>query len=438
MNSPNPSKGKRRSRRVSRRRQQHHAAGVPESPQPVPDHPLIPADDPQWIETDEALRELLDHVRDAGCFAYDTEFIGELSYYPKLCLIQIATTQRLAVVDGLCGLDLTPLWQLIADPAVRVLVHAGMQDLEPVVRHLDQSPANVTDTQVASGMIGLPYPAALGKLVEQLLGVRLGKSLTFTSWDERPISAGHLRYAADDVRYLPALVEAIDKQLDELGHADWARAECDVLCDASTYGFDAYRQLNRVRSGRSLNPKARMVLMELLKVRDQGAREHDLPPRTFLADEVLVDMARRPTRKKEKLADVRGMPKPVAAEYGQRFVEAIEQARSADKSQWPRTMSPSEKLDERIRIDALWATMQSYCMGRRIDPTLVTNRTEVARAYFAIVKHKKSPTGRLAEGWRGVLLGAFIERFLRGDASVRLHWREGRLAVARDDEGGAG
>lgn len=428
--SSNP-RGRRRS---NRRRQHHHAAsGAPDAPLNVPDHPMIPGGEPQWVQSQRGFDELIGHARGVGCFAYDTEFIGELSYFPKLCLIQIATPQIVAVVDGLCGLDFTPLWELIADPAVRVLVHAGGQDLEPVVRHLDKSPANVLDTQIAAGFLGLPYPAALSKLVEHLLGVRLGKSLTFTSWDERPLSKGHLRYAGDDVRYLPALVQTIDQQLESLGHASWAMTECEALCDKSAYGFDPVRQLGRVRSGRSLAPKAKRVLMELLIERDAGAREHDLPPRSFLADEVLVEIARRPPKSREALADLRGMPRPVAAEYGQRFLEAVERAYASDRGTWPRDESPDESLADKGRVDALWAALQSYCAARKVDSSLVTSRTEISKVYFSVTRHGKLPEARVAESWRGELLGDFVVRFLGGDQTITLGWADGGLSLEQPE-----
>src|SRR5205807_3154168 len=112
-------------------------------------------------------------------------------------------------------------------------VHAGEQDIEPVIRHLDRPAANIFDTQIGGGFIGLPYPMSLSKLVAEMTGARLGKGLTFSHWDQRPLSAVQLRYAADDVRYLPAVRAEIGKRLDKLGHAAWAAEECATLCQTS-------------------------------------------------------------------------------------------------------------------------------------------------------------------------------------------------------------
>src|SRR5947208_4519904 len=145
-----------------------------------------------------------------------------VTYHPKLCVIQVASAQRVALIDPLVDLDLAPFWELIADPSLEKIVHAGAQDIEPVMRHISKPCANIFDTQIAAGFAGMAYPVALSKLVQELIGVKLGKGLTFTHWDQRPLSAMQLRYAADDVRYLPALREANGKSFDAPGLAQWA------------------------------------------------------------------------------------------------------------------------------------------------------------------------------------------------------------------------
>src|SRR5205807_5496793 len=125
-------------------------------------------------------------------------------------------------------------------------VHAGSQDLEPVFRHIKCPPANVFDTQIACGFIGMSYPVALGKMVREIVGVPLGKGLTFTHWDQRPLSPMQLRYAADDVRYLIAAREEIGRRLEALGHAQWAAEECRTLREPTLYQFDPDHQYRRV------------------------------------------------------------------------------------------------------------------------------------------------------------------------------------------------
>ena len=151
------------------RRQGHDAAEAKDHlPLQIPEHPLICADPPRIITARQELDELLAHLAAAGRFAYDTEFIGELSYYPKLCAVQIATTERVAIVDPLAELDLSPLWDRVADADTETIVHAGEQDLEPVARQLGRPLANVFDTQIAGGFCRLPYPLSLREMVRVL------------------------------------------------------------------------------------------------------------------------------------------------------------------------------------------------------------------------------------------------------------------------------
>src|SRR4051812_47295594 len=232
-----PPKSRRPYSRADHRARAHESAhtDAPLPPENTPDLPLVPKGPAPLLTTDDEVRELIDHCRAAGRFAYDSEFIGELTYHPKLCVLQVASDERVALIDPLADIDLMPFWELLADPAVEKIVHAGDQDIEPVVRHLNRSPANFFDTQIAAGFCGLPYPVSLSKLVGELTGARLGKGLTFTHWDQRPLSAMQLRYAADDVRYLPAVRAELGRRLEANGHTSWAKEECEALCEPSQY-----------------------------------------------------------------------------------------------------------------------------------------------------------------------------------------------------------
>jgi ribonuclease D len=229
----------------------------------------VPRGDADVVNTNEGLAALIEDLRATGSFAYDSEFIGELTYFPKLCVIQVASVKRVSLIDPLADIDLRPFWELLTNPAVEKVVHAGQQDIEPVVRHLGRAPANVFDTQIAAGLAELPYPVSLSKLVNELTGARLGKGLTFSHWDQRPLSAMQLRYAADDVRYLPLVRQKLGERLDALGHAEWARGECAAQCDPALYRFDPEQQFLRVRGAGSLDPRNLAVLRAMYAWREK-------------------------------------------------------------------------------------------------------------------------------------------------------------------------
>lgn len=388
----------------------------------IPVHPLIPAGETTLVETDQALIDLLDHVRDVGVFAYDTEFIGELTYHPKLCLIQIATSQRVALVDPMAGIELDPLWDVLCDSAVTKIVHAGEQDIEPVHRTIGRQAANVFDTQIAAGFCGMAYPVALLKLVHELIGVKLGKGLTFTHWDQRPLSAMQLRYAADDVRYLPAIHASLQDRLRTLGHLDWAVEESESLCASTRYSFDAEQDYLWLRGAGTLGASGLAVLRELVRWRDHTAREHDLPPRAFLRDEVLMDMAKSPAKSLDKLKRVRGLPRPVESQYGAVIVDLTNAAcASPDKPPVPEKSAEASPT-ERFRADALWTAAQAICVNQSIDPAVVTSRQEIGELHRRWSTGRPTDDLRLMRGWRLQALGSPLHELLSGKSSVSLKW----------------
>lgn len=382
------------------------------------------------VSSNSELESLITNLRSAGSFAYDTEFIGELTYFPKLCLIQTASAQRVALIDPLANIDLHPFWELLCDASVEKIVHAGQQDIEPVIRHLGRAPANVFDTQISSGFVALPYPASLSKLVMELAGVKLGKGLTFTHWDQRPLSAVQLRYAADDVRYLPLMRSELRKRLEERGHAAWAAGECAAQCNTSLYRFDPESQYLRVRGAGALHPRNLAVLRELTIWRDTSARAHDVPPRAFLRDEVLIDLARTPVKSLEKLARVRGLPRPVEAAHGAQIVQTTLRALElpADSLPTPREIEPSPA--DKFRADALWASAQCLAYGRGIDPSLLTNRQEIGEFYRALQSGDDLEKSQLMQDWRREALGQKLAQLLEGKAKFNMEW-SGNLLQTR-------
>lgn len=395
-----------RSHHRERNHQAAHADTAAGPPPPI-QHPMVPRGHDPIITSTESLSALIAELRDAGRFAYDSEFIGELTYLPRLCLIQIATERRVALIDPLADVNLSPFWDLIADPSVEKIVHAGQQDVEPVFRFSSKPPANLFDTQIAAGFIALPYPLSLSKLVAELAGAKLGKGLTFSHWDHRPLSSIQLRYAADDVRYLPLVHQEMHRRLSANGHEQWARQQCaENLCQPSVYRFDPDSQYTRIRGAGSLKPSNLAILRELTIWRDGAARAEDVPPRTLLRDEILLDMARSPVTRIEDLSRVRGLPRPVEDKYGQAIVDAVNAALALPASAHPAQRDIELPPVERFRIDALWSAAQRICYEQEIDPAVVTSRQSVADFYTASLRNDGSIASHpLMTGWRREVLG---------------------------------
>src|SRR5437879_10716556 len=158
-------------------------------------------------------------------FGFDTEFVGEESYHPRLCLIQVATPERLLLIDPLSAGPLDAFWNLVVDPSHQVVAHAAREEVRLCKLFTGKTPGNLFDLQIAAGLAGLAYPLGHGALVSQVLGVQLAKGETLTEWRDRPLTRQQIRYAFDDVRYLLPLWEKITTRLKEMGRAEWAREE---------------------------------------------------------------------------------------------------------------------------------------------------------------------------------------------------------------------
>jgi ribonuclease D len=416
----------------SRHRAQSHASAHAEAdhakPHAILEHPLVSAGAAQVVTTDDALSALIKHVREMGCFAYDSEFIGELTYHPRLCLLQVATTQLVALIDPLAPIELRPFWEVLADPSIEKIVHAGEQDVEPVWRLIGRPFANVFDTQIAAGFVALAYPVALSKLVQHVIGARLGKGLTFTHWDQRPLSAVQLRYAADDVRYLPAVRDAIGKRLHELGHAAWAHEECQALCDPRRHEFDPESDFLRLRGAGSLSRSGLAILRQLMIWRDGMARASDVPPRAYLRDEILVDMARHPPKTPEKLSRIRHLPRPLEEEHGAALVELVTRAAENPLNQAPEH-APEPTPAERFRADSLWALVQSICLGRSIDPNIVASRQDVSELDRLLSRGADTAQHKLMRGWRRDAVGEKLLDVIQRGGRLNLKWEGNSMHV---------
>jgi ribonuclease D len=260
-----------------------------------------------------------------------------------------------------------------------------------------------------------------------MVGAKLGKGLTFTHWDQRPLSASQLRYAADDVRYLPALRAEIGKRLEATGHVAWAKQEFTAICDAGLYQFNPETAYLRVRGATSLSAGGLAVLHELVIWRDAQARAHDVPPRAFLKDEILVDLSRTPVKTLEKLGRVRGLPRPVEHAHGKEIVEATLRGLALPPGRFPFARQFEPNPTERFRADALWAIAQSICTGKQLDPALVTSRQEVSDFFRHLAGGRGADKSPIMNGWRREALGDPLTELVTRGGKVTFEWADNAL-----------
>lgn len=387
-----------------RRRADAEAHAEKAAPPPVIEHELVPDGEIETVETQDGLLALLDELRAAKSFGYDTEFIGEETFYSRFCVIQVSTPEKITLIDCLAeGIDLLPFWELLADPAVEKIVHAGLQDLEPVERLTGKPPANVFDTQIASAFVGQPYPVSLTNLCLNLLDADLGKSSKFSQWDRRPLSANQKIYAANDVRYLLLLRQRVGDRLTELGHVEKAVAECGLFSDASMYRVEPLEMKLKAKGGNTLRRKEQAIVNALLLWRAKEAEARDLPMRTLLEDQVLVDLAKQPPTQASQIKSWKGMPWPVKEAYSQTLVDVVAEALAGPLPKRRKSYKPLNEQAQ-ARLDALWAAAQAHCEAVSIAPGMVFTKRELTAWVRAEAKGQEPPASRINTGWREALL----------------------------------
>lgn len=385
------------------------------------------------IVTEDGLAELVAHIRAEGRFAFDTEFVSEDTFEPVLCLVQVATRDRLAVVDPLAFRDLDAFWEVVVDPEIEVVMHAAGEDLRICRFQAGRVPDRVYDVQIAAGLAGFGYPLSLGNLVHQALRIGLAGGETRTDWRRRPLSPGQLRYALDDVRHLLELADRLGHQLERLGRADWAEDEFrDFLAEIGRRSDeDRWRRLSGLHQ---LNRRGLEVARRLAEWRQEDARRANRPLRQVLRDDLLVAIAKRQPASRKDLEALRDFNRPHLLAKGNEILAIIAAAQSVPAELLP---EHSERHEEgpglAMVISLLTATLSRCCAEARVATGLVGTSSDLKELVRWHVDGR--PEGRIPEllkGWRAEVCGRTLLDVLAGRRSLRVVDPEAEVPVALD------
>lgn len=345
----------------------------------------------------------------------DTEFLRETTYYPLLCVVQMASAEEAVVIDTLApGIDLKPFFALMADEKVLKVFHAARQDIEIVWHQAGILPHPIFDTQVAAMVLGYGDSIAYDQLVERICGHRPDKTHRFTDWSRRPLSAEQMHYAVSDVTHLREVFAALDADLKKRGRSDWVSEEMEVLTSPKTYDFHPERAWERLKT-RVRKPKELAVLMEVAAWREQEAQSRDVPRSRVLKDDAVGDIATHAPTSLERLANLRSLPKGFdRSKWGADIVAAVQRGLARDlaslpKIEKPRSNSNGAAIVELLKV-LLRMTSERHAVASKIIAT-VGDLEEIAADDNADV-------GAL-HGWR---------RELFGEAALAL--KHGQLALA--------
>lgn len=397
----------------------------------LPPHSSSPGSPPELIADQAQLAALCARWRAAGQFAFDTEFIRDDTYDAALCLIQVAACGEVVLIDPTGALDVAPFWQLVTDPKICTIVHAGKEDFDLCLRMTGKPPRNVFDIQIGAGFVGLGYPMSLSRLVQLVLHRRLSKGQTLTDWLRRPLTPEQLHYAVDDVAFLPQLHQHVEKRLAELGRTQWAAQEFARLEDPALYKPPVADRIARIRGSTKLDGLGQYVLARLLEWRDQWAREKNRPIRALIRDDILVEIARRrPTRARE-LDVLRGFPQARNTKVVGEIIAIIEQAAGTTAKDWPLvTAAREETAMTRATVELLGAFSRAACDAGQVDPDLVGGPTR-CRELLDYLRGESSERPALLSGWREEFIGRRMIDLLEGRSALRLSgWPDAPTLVA--------
>lgn len=383
------------------------------------------------IATPEGLRELVDHIRATGRFAFDTEFVSEDTFEPVLCLIQVATADRLAVVDPLRVVDLAPFWDAVIDPGIEVVMHAAGEDLRICRFQAGTIPRRVFDVQIAAGLVGHGYPLSLGNLVHQTLKVSVQGGETRTDWRRRPLTDAQLRYALDDVRYLLPLADQLIDRLAGLGRTDWAEDEFAGFLDAIDHRAEEERW-RRLPGLHLLNRRGLEAARRLYDWRLDDARRANRPLRSLLKDDLLVAVARRQPATRKDLEALRDFNRHALLNRSQEILDVLRDARSTPEDQLP---EPPGRHDDgpglAMVVSLLAATLSQQCAQGKVAVALAggsNDLKDLVRWYLDGQPADRTPD--LLQGWRRDLCGRTILDVLSGRRALRIVDPEADVPVA--------
>ncbi|WP_375783414.1 ribonuclease D [Bradyrhizobium sp. Pha-3] len=369
------------------------------------------------ISTTPDLAAACDRLAQHKVITVDTEFLRETTYYPLLCVVQMASADEAVVVDALApGVDLKPFFELMSNEAVLKVFHAARQDIE-IVWHLSGTiPHPIFDTQVAAMVLGYGDSIAYDQLVDRVTGHRPDKTHRFTDWSRRPLSEEQLHYAVSDVTHLREVFAALDADLKKRDRSDWVSEEMEILTSPKTYDFHPERAWERLKT-RVRKPRELAVLIEVAAWREQEAQSRDVPRSRVLKDDAVGDIATHAPTSLDKLGNLRSLPKGFErSKWGADIIAAVQRGLARDQATLPKLEKPRNNSNGAATVELLKVLLRMTSERHGVASKVIATVDDLEQ----IAASDQAEVGAL-HGWR---------RELFGEAALKL--KHGQLALAID------
>ncbi len=353
--------------------------------------------------------------------AVDTEFLREKTYHPRLCLIQVATKDEAVAIDPLLIDDLAPLAALLTDQTKTKVFHACDQDLEVIRDNLGIVPTPLFDTQLAAAFLGYRMQMGYGALVQAYEGIRLAKADGLTDWSRRPLDEEQLRYALDDVVYLPRIYDRMVQQLLQRDRLSWIGPELDAIVERVTSAREPREAFMHLKRSSSLTRRQLAVAREICAWREELASARDLPRKWVMQDEVVVELCRQAPRSVERVRRIRGTDN-LTERDAQRLVRAIRAGIECDPKDYPLIKHKARASAETdSAIDLMYALLRLRSESEGVAIPLIATRDDL---HEFVLGRKDSA---LQQGWRYELVGSRLEALLRGEIGLTV--KDGKVEL---------
>ena len=369
----------------------------------------------QSITTTKRLADACARMARHPFVTVDTEFLRESTYYPRLCVAQMASPEEAVVIDALAdGIDFAAYFALMANENVTKVFHAARQDIEICWHEAGIIPSPIVDTQVAAMVLGYGDSISYDQLVQRITGDSLDKSHRFTDWTRRPLSEAQLAYATSDVTHLRDVYIKLSTDLEKRGRSDWMREEMKVLTSPATYRFEPEHAWERLKT-RVRKPKELAVLIEVAAWREREAQERDVPRGRVLKDDVVADIAVQAPTTIERLAALRSLPRGFErSKWGEAIVEAVSSGLARDLKTLPRLDRPRPAVNGQATVELLKVLLRMTAERHGVAAKVIATVDDLDR----IAADDTADVPALS-GWRRELFG-----------NKALALKQGRLSLA--------
>ncbi|KJV09275.1 ribonuclease D [Elstera litoralis] len=367
------------------------------------------------IQDSAALAALCATLTQEAYVTVDTEFIRDKTYWPQLCLVQVAGTSVAAAIDPLAeGIDLAPLFALMANPAVLKVFHAARQDLEIFYNLTGTVPTPLWDSQVAAMVCGFGESASYETLAGKLANARIDKSSRFTDWSQRPLTEKQLSYALSDVTHLRVIYEKLAKRIEKAGREAWVSEEMAILTDPKTYQLDPETAWQRLRP-RTGNRRFLAILKELAAWREAEAQRKNIPRQRLLKDEALLEAAANAPRSVADLGRMRALSKGMTeGSVGQGILAAVERGTAIPEADCPTLPEKPDVSGGRAAlIELLKVLLKAKCDSNDVAQKLVANSADIETLAM-----EDSPNIHALTGWRRDVFGEDALALKRGEVAL--------------------